>query len=88
VQRVVGGAVTVIMEGRLSDRIEAMLPEREDFARSIEEITIWLGCTPDQALSACRSLQRFRCAKMKLQSIRQHTDRRYKTTRTMWWRTV
>lgn len=76
----------IIVEGeRLRDRLERVLPDREDFAQSPAELAIWLSSTPDQVLSACRALQRFRAAQMWLD--RKKTGPRSNTTRTMWWRT-
>jgi hypothetical protein len=76
----------IVTEGeRLRDKIEEILPDREDFARSAEEIAIWAGCTADQAQRACRSLQRFKAVGMKLEWKR--TAKKTNTSRSMWWRT-
>jgi len=74
----------ILVEGeRLRDRLENVPPGREEFARSTDELAIWLSSTPDQVLSACRALQRFGAAKMRLARCR--TGPRSNTTRTMWW---
>jgi hypothetical protein len=75
----------IVMEGdRLRDRLEMVLPDREEFAQPPSELAIWLNSTPDSVLSACRALQRFGAAQMKLG--KQRTGPRSNTTRTTWWR--
>jgi hypothetical protein len=73
----------IIGNERLRDRLELVLPGKEEFARSIAELAIWLGSTEDSVSSACRSLQRFKAAQMKLERVK--TGPRSNTTRTMWW---
>lgn len=74
----------MIVHERLRDRVEEILPTREDFTLSATELAIWLSCTQEQAQKACRALQRFGAVGIKLQKRR--TEKRTNTTRTMWWR--
>ncbi len=72
---------------RLRDRIEQILPEREDFALSATELAIWTGSSQESAQKACRALQRFGAVGMKLHSIKTN-PKGHVTTRTIWWRTA
>jgi len=72
---------------RLRDRIEQILPDREDFALSATELAIWTGSSQELAQKACRALQRFGAVGMKLQS-RRTNHKGHTTTRTTWWRTA
>jgi predicted transcriptional regulator len=74
----------IVTHERLRDRVEAILPDREDFARSTWDLAIWLGATQDQIESALMSLKRFGAVQRKLQTVK--TGRASNTTRWVWWR--
>jgi hypothetical protein len=74
----------VMMSERLRDRVEAILPTRKEFARSSEEIGIWLGTPADTAAKACTALKRFGAVDFYI-DFKKIGNGKQVVSRKMWW---
>ena len=73
----------IVTYERLRDRVEAVLPDNEEFARSTWDLAIWLGATQTQIEDALKALLKFKAVRRKQDAIITESGC---ILRWMWWR--